>query len=173
MSGLAQMGPGVLVLAGIFLIGLGCGVFLRRGGVRAARAEAERLASDLDSTRTRLVRAEEELGLARRELEAQRAAVTKHFARTSELFQDLTRQYTALYAHLAEGARELCPDERIPLGTGFAAAPLEVGPHEPIEPLDDEEPASAAQAEAQLAAVRRAAERIAGDAPRGDAHPGA
>ena len=43
----------------------------------------------------------------------------KHFERTSELFRDLTEQYTALYAHLAEGARELCAEGGPALGRGL------------------------------------------------------
>jgi uncharacterized membrane-anchored protein YhcB (DUF1043 family) len=162
--------PGVLVLLGVFLIGLGSGVFLRRSGVRAARAEAERLGGELGTTRTQLAHTEESLLRAQRELEAQRSAVTKHFARTSELFGDLTRQYTALYAHLAEGARELCPGQRIPLGAGFAEPLLEAGPSP--EPGSDE-PATREQAEAQLAAVRRAAEQIAAAPARAAARTGA
>ena len=159
MSGFAQIGPGLLVLVGMFLIGLGTGVFLRRGGVRTARAEAERLAVELGRARTQLADAETQLRAARGELESQRAAVAKHFERTSDLFRDLTHQYTALYAHLAEGARELCPDRRIPLGGGFGGPLLGAGP---AEAHADEEVASREQAEAQLAAVRRAAEQVGG-----------
>jgi len=171
MSALAQIGPGVLVLLGTFLIGLGSGVFLRRGGIRSARAEAERLGRDLGETRTQLAGAEEELQVARRELEQQRAAVAKHFERTSDLFRDLTRQYTELYSHLAEGARELCPDQRIPLGVGFSEPMLERGESRGAAPDDDS--SSRAQAEAQLAAVRRAAERVADAELRAEGRPGA
>lgn len=164
MSGFAQIGPGLLVLVGMFLIGLGTGVFLRRGGVRTARAEAERLGVDLDLARAQLVDAGEKLAAAQRQLESQRAAVAKHFDRTSDLFRDLTHQYTALYAHLAEGARELCPDQRIPLGGGFGG-PL-IGPGPGAERANDDEVASREQAEAQLAAVRRAAEQVAVSPPR-------
>jgi uncharacterized membrane-anchored protein YhcB (DUF1043 family) len=164
MDGFAQIGPGVLVLLGTFLIGLGSGVFLRRGGIRSARAEAARLGEDLGATRAQLGAVEDSLRLAQRALETQRAAVAKHFERTSDLFRDLTSQYTALYAHLAEGARELCPDQHIPLGTGFAEPLLGAGPT--AEHVGDEAGASREQAEAQLAAVRRAAERVADATPR-------
>jgi hypothetical protein len=82
MDGFAQIGPGVLVLLGTFLIGLGTGVFLRRGGIRSARAEAEKLGQDLGVTRAQLGAVEDSLRLAQRELEAQRGAVAKHFERT-------------------------------------------------------------------------------------------
>jgi uncharacterized membrane-anchored protein YhcB (DUF1043 family) len=172
MSGFAQLGPGVLVLLGVFLIGLGAGIFLRRGGIRTARAEAERLSADLGLTRAQLAAAEETLREARHELESQRSAVAKHFERTSDLFRDLTRQYTALYAHLAEGARELCPDQRIAIASGFGEAVPALGPR--AELRSDDEAASREQAEAQLAAVRRAAERVADpDPPRSDARQSA
>ena len=48
----------------------------------------------------------------------------KHFSGTSDLFRDLTHQYTTLYAHLAEGARELCPDQVPSLGHGMGEPPL-------------------------------------------------
>jgi uncharacterized membrane-anchored protein YhcB (DUF1043 family) len=172
MSGFAQIGPGLLVLMGTFLIGLGTGVFLRRSGVRTARAEAERLGQDLGTTRSQLANAEETLLAAQRELEQQSSAISKHFERTSELFRDLTRQYTALYSHLAEGARELCPDQRIPLGVGFGEPLLAAGPEPAPEIRAEEDGASRAQAEAQLEAVRRAAERVAETAPRADARQG-
>lgn len=171
MSGLAQIGPGLLVLLGTFLIGLGAGIFLRRSGVRSARAEAERLGVDLTEIRSQLAAAEDALRSARRELEEQRAAVAKHFERTSDLFRELTRQYTALYSHLAEGARELCPEQRIPLGVGFSEPLLASGGARPE--AGDEEPSSREQAEAQLAAVRRAAERVADAELRAEARPGA
>jgi uncharacterized membrane-anchored protein YhcB (DUF1043 family) len=171
LSGFAQIGPGVLVLLGVFLIGLGAGVFLRRGGVRTARAEAERLSLDLGLTRTQLAAAEETVRATRQELESQRSAVAKHFERTSDLFRDLTRQYTALYAHLAEGARELCPEQRIAIASGFAEAVPAVGPRAELH--GDDEAASREQAEAQLAAVRRAAERVADPDPRSSARPSA
>jgi uncharacterized membrane-anchored protein YhcB (DUF1043 family) len=169
MSGFAQIGPGLLVLLGTFLIGLGTGVFLRRGGVRSARAEAERLGRDLGAVRTQLAGAEDALRGAHRELEEQRAAVSKHFERTSDLFRELTRQYTALYSHLAEGARELCPDQRIPLGVGFSE-PL-IGAAGSPAAGGDEEGASRALAEAQLEAVKRAAERVADAGPRAEPRP--
>jgi hypothetical protein len=69
---------------------------------------------------------------------AYEAAVGKHFDQTSDLFRDLTQQYTVLYAHLAEGSRELCGDRQVALGRGFdlpglspgEAPPPEASPHE-------------------------------------------
>jgi uncharacterized membrane-anchored protein YhcB (DUF1043 family) len=103
---------------------------------------------------------------------AYRASVSKHFADTSDLFRDLTRQYTALYAHLAEGARGLCPENPPALASGYhaedpvlpprfesaAAAPALTEPDLPSEepapePADrrrDVESGSAELAEAEL-----------------------
>ena len=97
-----------VALALIFAAGLGLGVWLRRPNAK---------------TRGRIASLETELLDARAQLESQRAGVAKHFERTGELFRDLTGQYTALYAHLAEGARELCPDPNELLGRGFAELP--------------------------------------------------
>jgi hypothetical protein len=89
---------------GIALGAVGLGLLQRRSG-GAARERAEQLGIELDE--------------AREELEAQRAEVAKHFEETSGLFRDLTEQYTRLYAHLSEGAREFCPEEVSALGGGF------------------------------------------------------
>ena len=68
---------------------------------------------------------ERDLETARSEFHGYRDRVEKHFGQTSDLFRDLTARYTALYTHLAEGARDLCP-ERVPeLGRGFEGALLE------------------------------------------------
>jgi len=97
----------VLGLA-LFVLGVVVGLLAARGG-EGARAQARRL--------------EEELAEARERLAGYEDQVAKHFAQTSELFEDLTRQYTAVWDHLAEGSRELCA-ERVPaLGRGFADVP--------------------------------------------------
>jgi uncharacterized membrane-anchored protein YhcB (DUF1043 family) len=72
----------------------------------------------------RLRRLEQELREERERSAGYRESVAKHFGATSDLFRDLTRQYTGLYAHLAEGARELCPDRIPELGHGFSEADL-------------------------------------------------
>ena len=89
---------------GSFVAGLGLGLMFGRGD-RAVRAEASRL--------------EAEAREAKRQLQEERARIEKHFGQTSELFRDLTSQYTELYAHLAEGAREFCPEGSPALGPGL------------------------------------------------------
>jgi uncharacterized membrane-anchored protein YhcB (DUF1043 family) len=88
--------PAAVALA----IGFGLGALalfavMRRAGA-SDRERAEQLATELEETRE--------------ELESHREEVARHFARTSDLFRDLTEQYTQLYAHLANGARAFCPD---------------------------------------------------------------
>ena len=47
------------------------------------------------------------------ELRAYREQVYQHFRGTSELFQNLTASYRAVYEHLAIGARSLCSQDRL------------------------------------------------------------
>ncbi len=92
----------------LFVLGVVVGLLAARGG-EGARAQARRLEEELAESRERLAGYEDQ--------------VAKHFAQTSELFGDLTRQYTAVWDHLAEGSRDLCA-ERVPaLGRGFSDAP--------------------------------------------------
>jgi hypothetical protein len=109
-------------------LGLGAGgvAFLLRRSGRAARERAERLAAELDETRA--------------ELDAHRKEVTKHFEQTSKLFRDLTEQYTRLYGHLAEGAREFCAGAVPALGRDFDGPLLgsDGGPPPAGEPSEEE-----------------------------------
>lgn len=73
--------------------------------------------------RERVIELEGELERLGAQLQAEREAVGKHFDRTGDLFRDLTRDYTALYAHLAEGARDLCPDRTPEIGRGLGDLP--------------------------------------------------
>lgn len=94
-----------------FAAGLALGAWgvasAQRRSMRAARERADRMAAELEE--------------ARAAFEAHRQEVTKHFEQTSNLFRDLTEQYTRLYAHLAEGAREFCADAVPALGRGLDA----------------------------------------------------
>jgi hypothetical protein len=94
-----------LLAAGLALaIGLGLGILIGRRGRR-----------DL----ARIRELEREIEALRSEEQRYRSSVSKHFGRTSDLFRDLTERYTELYAHLAEGARELTPESPPPLARGF------------------------------------------------------
>jgi uncharacterized membrane-anchored protein YhcB (DUF1043 family) len=86
------------------IVGLGAGFALRRPDRRLTE-RMKALEGDLQDARQRYDR--------------HRAQVEKHFERTSDLFRDLTEQYTQLYSHLAKGARELCPEGGPALGRGL------------------------------------------------------
>ena len=102
------------------------------------------LARRRDPAASRIQLLEDALQTERDLAEAYRASVSKHFDGTSDMFRDLTRQYAALYAHLAEGAREL--SEEVPeLGRGYADPALQIGgsragqgPDETTEPVAPE-----------------------------------
>ena len=129
---------------GLLVGGLAAGLALGRGGSRA---------------RARIRELELELRQAREEQAAYRDQVGKHFSGTSDLFRDLTHQYTALYAHLAEGARDLCPDQVPALGRGMGAPPLMAGPTQeppgPELPPSDSESDSDASIDALTREVAR------------------
>jgi uncharacterized membrane-anchored protein YhcB (DUF1043 family) len=124
--------PGVLEIAlgiGLLVVGVLLGRWTSRGAspLRARIRELEGLLAEERERRS-----------------AYEAAVGKHFEQTSGLFRDLTQQYTALYAHLAEASRELCADRQIPLGRGFHAPGLS-----PREASPAAEPTPAAEAAAE------------------------
>lgn len=70
-----------------------------------------------------------------------RDEVATHFTKTSELVRGLTLQYRAVYDHLADGARTLCPERTMELTQGDAARALASG-------ADDAGAAEAAEAPA-------------------------
>jgi uncharacterized protein len=53
---------------------------------------------------------EAELESLRQESNRYREQVTQHFQRTSELVQDMTQSYRAVYEHLANSSQQLCGD---------------------------------------------------------------
>ena len=136
--------PAVLIAAGVFLFGLcaGCLGWRRYGGAELRIRELE---SELDAVHV-------ELDESQRELDGYREATARHFEQTSELFRDLTRQYAAVYGHLAEGARQLCPDAAVGLGQGFEIERLEQGGEPEINGQ-----ASPSEVQAALDAIRDAA----------------
>jgi len=84
-----------------------------------------------------------------------REDVATHFAKTSELVRGLTLQYRAVYDHLADGARTLCPERTMELSQGDAALALasQTGRTAAAEPAAGEpfpdEPDAAEAAEAE------------------------
>lgn len=99
-------------------------------------------------------RLEGELAALKGRFDGYKQEVGQHFARTSELVHGLTLQYRAVYEHLAEGARSLCPDHPLLLGRGVEAAlladPAErtvEGAHEATLPEPEAPPADAPSSE--------------------------
>jgi uncharacterized membrane-anchored protein YhcB (DUF1043 family) len=54
-----------------------------------------------------------ELARVKAEHQAYRNEVYAHFAKTAELFQEMTDTYRSVYEHLATGAGELCEDGQL------------------------------------------------------------
>jgi uncharacterized membrane-anchored protein YhcB (DUF1043 family) len=101
---IAIMWAEIAVACGIFAAGIVVGLFASRFG-RGVRGQVRRLENELSQER-----------------EASRRygqTVAEHFERTSDLFRELTHKYTALYTHLAEGARNLCADRAPTIGSAF------------------------------------------------------
>ena len=95
----------IVALAAGLLIGALRVHLIHRRSSGINRDRAEQLALEVEETRA--------------ELEANRDDVSRHFEQTSELFHDLTQQYSRLYSHLAEGAREFSNGGISELGRGF------------------------------------------------------
>jgi uncharacterized membrane-anchored protein YhcB (DUF1043 family) len=148
-----------LLLVLCFLGGALAGALVTRWAVR----RGERTARD------RLAELEIELGKVRSELEARGAQIASHFERTSDLFRDLTQRYTQLYAHLAEGARQFCPEDLPAIARGLEGLlPADASGSEPPSPGTEErhrpEPASAGdEAEPRIAGADPAPGRIERD----------
>ncbi len=60
------------------------------------------------TNKQRTAELELELDAAKAERQDYQQHVTAHFAKTAELFQDMTASYRGVYQHLAEGASQLC-----------------------------------------------------------------
>jgi len=128
------------VVTALFLAGLFLGLALSRGG-QGARARARRLEGELRQTRE--------------ELAGYQDQVAKHFMQTSDLFGDLTRQYTAVWDHLAEGTRSLCEERAPAIGRGFTDAPLllKKAPAPSDEPIATEPPAEPVESADEVAEI--------------------
>jgi uncharacterized membrane-anchored protein YhcB (DUF1043 family) len=144
------MEPLYVALVAFPLVGLAIGFLLgRRSSEGAERART--LEAELDAERAVLeqVQAEkhsalEDLARARTEAEGYRERVVQHFYGTSDQLRSLTLRYRELFEHLADGARELCPEaagalqaglEAPALGSGSAEAEARAESQAPEEPL--------------------------------------
>jgi uncharacterized membrane-anchored protein YhcB (DUF1043 family) len=102
------------IAAGALVVGVLLG---RALAGRGARREAERARA-----------LEEQLQRAEAEQTRYRAQVSDHFVETSRRLRDLTVQYKAVYEHLADGARTLCPEGVVAIAPSLAEAlPLTAG----------------------------------------------
>jgi uncharacterized membrane-anchored protein YhcB (DUF1043 family) len=114
-----------VALIALPLIALAVGVLIgRRSSADAARARS--LAAELDAQRGALERVqgeklalEAEIRRARDEAEGYRGKVVEHFYGTSEQLRALTLRYRELFVHLADGARELCPEASSAIEAGL------------------------------------------------------
>ena len=62
------------------------------------------------SNKPRLAELEQQIEAAKAEQADYKQQVTTHFAKTAELFQNMTDSYRNVYQHLAEGSNQLCSD---------------------------------------------------------------
>ena len=108
----------VILLAG----GLAAGFLLGRS-TGALRRRVRELEKDLRLASVRLEGAAEELKRSEQQLVDYRNQVVAHFSGTGEKLRDLTHQYRAVWDHLAEGARTLCPEGSLRLPAGLEALP--------------------------------------------------
>jgi uncharacterized membrane-anchored protein YhcB (DUF1043 family) len=119
-----------VALVALPLVALGIGVLIgRRSSEASERARA--LAAELDAQRAELERVQVEKHAALGELQQARGEATQyrervvtHFYGTSEQLRALTLRYRELFEHLADGARELCPEASSALQAGLEAPAL-------------------------------------------------
>ena len=122
------MNPLMLALGGLvlFLAGLGLGYLMsRRPGDREAA---------------------EELAAVKQDFETYQEGVTRHFRDSAGHFQAIGEQYRALYAHMADGAKNFCAGGPEQESIEFAPQPELEGPNAGRNP----EPLTAAAAAAAL-----------------------
>jgi uncharacterized membrane-anchored protein YhcB (DUF1043 family) len=146
-----------VALIALPLIALAVGILIgRRSAADATRARS--LAEELDAQRGALERVqgeklalEAEIRRARDEAEGYRGKVVEHFYGTSEQLRSLTLRYRELFVHLADGARELCPEASSAIEAGLQPPALasdtspvvEAEPTPEPPPLEDPKPAGA------------------------------
>jgi len=115
----------------------------------------------ISSDKRRIRELEDELAVAKKEMEAYRGKVNSHFKKTSELFTQMTSSYRAIYLHLAEGSQDLCTTD---------AALLKPANAEFLKVTHEEQPAEETQAAQQDRkragdAVDKVAESPAAESP--------
>ncbi|HME69571.1 MAG TPA: DUF1043 family protein [Myxococcota bacterium] len=106
----------ILVLGGTAVAGL----LMGRSSSRAAAKRCRELEAELAASQAALGKYRSEVGA--------------HFGQTSELLRAMTHQYRAVYEHLAEGARTLCPEQATGLRAGLDLALLPEEAQDSVEP---------------------------------------
>jgi len=105
----------IILLGAAFLAGL----LIGRSSGRAAAKRCRELEAELRASQAALGQ--------------YRSEVAAHFGQTSELLRTMTHHYRAVYEHLAEGARALCPDQVTGLGAGLEKALLPEEAQQPAQ----------------------------------------
>ena len=138
----------IAIAGGAALVGLLLGIPLGRRGSKPAQrareleAEVEALLQQSERMQGEKDELESDLEEARRQTAEYKRKVVDHFYGTSEQLRSLTLQYRAVYDHLAEGARELCPEGFTALAGGLDVPPsLDAGSDLEVDPDSDREPA--------------------------------
>jgi uncharacterized membrane-anchored protein YhcB (DUF1043 family) len=92
---------------------------------------------------------ERRLADAGSEAEVYKKKVVDHFYGTSEQLRSLTLQYRSVFDHLADGARELCPDEIGQLDGEFGVPVLDAGEALEVDASPDVSVASESESESE------------------------
>jgi uncharacterized membrane-anchored protein YhcB (DUF1043 family) len=93
-----------------------------------------------------------------------RDQVTQHFMRTSDLVQEMTQSYRAVYEHLATGAQHLCsePDDTARLGQQQGAGRVGGGG---VHAITDDADAEYDEL-SELTNIKKDIEELLGESPR-------
>lgn len=86
--------------------------------VRELEATVEELHKECECRSAEIQAAKDEIQRRRQEIEDYRGRVAQHFSGSADRFRDMVLQYRDLFDHLADGARELCPDGLVTLEGG-------------------------------------------------------
>lgn len=108
---------------------------------RELQAEVDALVEQGERAQAERAALETELDTVRKESGDYRKQVVEHFYGTSEQLRSLTLQYRAVFDHLAEGARELCPESFAALQEGLQPAALDARAGGEDETAEEESPA--------------------------------
>ena len=98
-------------------LAVGLGGFLLGRFTAPGATRARELANELEINRKEHERACAELEAAHSSEQHYRGAVADHFVGTADRLRDLALQYRSVFDHLADGAKDLCPDRFDAIGS--------------------------------------------------------